>query len=88
MDVAMPRGCTPGIDLTTDRRGGMDRKLTQQQFGAISGSLSVSFRVHSLAAGASAAVFVMAKSLLTEKQRACNCIEMVRSVPTRAGWPR
>jgi hypothetical protein len=43
MDVAMPRGCKPGIGLTRDNGGYMDRRLTQQQFGSIGGSLSVPF---------------------------------------------
>jgi hypothetical protein len=66
----------------------MHRKLTQH-FGAVAdSSSSVPFRAHSLAVGAGPAVMALAKSLRTEKQRACNCIEMVRSVPTSAGWPR
>jgi hypothetical protein len=66
----------------------MDRKLTHQQFGGIGGgSSSVPFRAHSLALGAGSAVIALAKSLLSDKRRACNCIEMVRSIPTRAGWP-
>jgi hypothetical protein len=64
----------------------MHRKLTQQLGAVEDSSSSVPFRAHSLALGAGPAGSALAKSLRTEKQRACNCIEMVRSVPTRAGW--